>query len=108
MRRIRSIVANVFLFIAAIIDLALAVLLIGIAGFLFGPGPESIHGSTLATAGYAGRRDRLLRGSGCRVSAAPPRKNHGRDADRMAATGRCARSARESAALLTPLNAGVA
>jgi hypothetical protein len=46
-------VANIFLFIAAVIDLALAVILIGISGFLFGPGPESMHGGALATAVYA-------------------------------------------------------
>jgi uncharacterized sodium:solute symporter family permease YidK len=46
-------VANIFLFIAAIVDLALAVILIGISGFLFGPGPESMHGGALATAVYA-------------------------------------------------------
>ena len=44
--------ANVFLFIAAILDLALAVLLIGVSGFLFGSGPESMHGGALATAAY--------------------------------------------------------
>jgi len=46
-------VANVLLFIAAILDVTLAVILIGISGFLFGTGPESMHGGALATAIYA-------------------------------------------------------
>jgi len=45
-------VANVFLFIAAIVDVALAVILIGVSGFLFGSGPESMHGGTLLTVVY--------------------------------------------------------
>ena len=44
--------ASILLFIAAIVDVALAVLLIGISGFLFGSGPESMHGGTLATVAY--------------------------------------------------------
>jgi hypothetical protein len=48
-----STVANVLLFIAAIVDVALAVLLIGVSGFLFGSGPESMHGGALLTVAYA-------------------------------------------------------
>ena len=32
------------LILAAIVDVALAALLIGVSGFLFGSGPESMHG----------------------------------------------------------------
>jgi ABC-type multidrug transport system permease subunit len=42
------------LIIAAIVDLALAALLIGVSGFVFGSGPESVHGGTLLKAAYAG------------------------------------------------------
>ena len=42
------------LIIAAIADLALAALLIGVSGFIFGAGPESMHGGALLAAGYAG------------------------------------------------------
>ena len=51
-RRARA-VGNVLLIIAAIVDVALAALLIGVSGFLFGSGPESMHGGTLLTAAYA-------------------------------------------------------
>ena len=40
------------LVIATIADLALAALLIGVSGFMFGGGPESIHASAMAAAGY--------------------------------------------------------
>ena len=43
---------NFFLVIATIADLALAALLIGVSGFTFGGGPESIHASTMAAVGY--------------------------------------------------------
>jgi hypothetical protein len=45
-------VGSVFLFIAAIIDVVLAVILIGVSGFLFGSGPESMHGGALLTVAY--------------------------------------------------------
>jgi hypothetical protein len=45
--------AKVFLAIAAVIDLALAALLIGVSGFLFGSGPESMHGGGLLLAAYS-------------------------------------------------------
>lgn len=38
--------------IATVADFALAALLIGVSGFLFGSGPESMHGGGLALAGY--------------------------------------------------------
>ena len=44
--------AKVLLVIATIIDLALAALLIGVSGFLFGSGPESMHGGGLLMAAY--------------------------------------------------------
>jgi len=46
-------VSKVFLIVAAIADLALAALLIGVFGFLFGSGPESLHGGSFLTAAYA-------------------------------------------------------
>jgi hypothetical protein len=45
-------VTKVFLSIAAIVDLALAVLLVVVSGFMIGHGPESMNGGTLATVGY--------------------------------------------------------
>jgi len=42
-----------FLLIAAtIVDLALAALLVGVSGFLFGGGPESAHAGSLVATGY--------------------------------------------------------
>lgn len=41
------------LVLAAVIDIALAALLIGVSGFLFGSGPESMHGGALLSAAYA-------------------------------------------------------
>ncbi len=41
-----------FLVIAPIADLALAALLIGVSGFMFGRGPESIHAGAIAAVGY--------------------------------------------------------
>ena len=43
---------KVLLVVAAVVDLALAALLIGVSGFLFGGGPESMHAGTLAVAAY--------------------------------------------------------
>jgi hypothetical protein len=37
-------VVRVLLILAAIVDVTLAALLIGVSGFLFGAGPESMHG----------------------------------------------------------------
>jgi len=45
-------VATVLLVIATIADLALAVLLVSVSGFLFGSGPESAHAGSFAAAGY--------------------------------------------------------
>jgi hypothetical protein len=45
-------VAKFLLVLATIADLALAALLIGVSGFLFGGGPESMHAGALAAAGY--------------------------------------------------------
>ena len=42
------------LIVATIVDLALAALLIGVSGFIFGSGPESTHGGTLLQVAYAG------------------------------------------------------
>ena len=38
--------------VAALIDIALAALLVGVSGFLFGGGPESMHGGGLLMAAY--------------------------------------------------------
>jgi hypothetical protein len=46
-------VTKVLLIVAALIDLALAALLVGVSGFLFGSGPESMHAGPLFTAAYA-------------------------------------------------------
>ena len=40
------------LVIATVIDLALAALLVGVSGFIFGSGPESVHGGSLFLAVY--------------------------------------------------------
>ena len=40
------------LILATLVDLALAALLIGVSGFLFGSGPESVHGGTLLAVAY--------------------------------------------------------
>ena len=41
------------LVLAAIVDLGLAALMIGVSGFLFGAGPESMHGGVWLMAAYA-------------------------------------------------------
>ena len=38
--------------VATIVDLALAALMIGVSGFIFGAGPESAHGGSLLLAAY--------------------------------------------------------
>lgn len=40
------------LIMATIVDLALAALMIGVSGFIFGSGPESAHGGSLLLAAY--------------------------------------------------------
>jgi hypothetical protein len=42
------------LILAAIVDTLLAVLLIAVSGFIFGPGPESSNGDPAAVASWAG------------------------------------------------------
>ena len=42
------------LIVATIVDLALAALLIGVSGFMFGSGPESTHSGALLQVAYAG------------------------------------------------------
>ena len=37
---------------AMLVDLALAALMIGVSGFIFGSGPESAHGGTLLLVAY--------------------------------------------------------
>jgi hypothetical protein len=44
---------KVFLVIAAVVDVAIAALLIGVSGFLFGGGPESMRGGPLGLATFA-------------------------------------------------------
>jgi hypothetical protein len=43
---------KVFLVLAAIVDVAIAALLIGVSGFVFGGGPESYHGGLVFAAAY--------------------------------------------------------
>jgi hypothetical protein len=45
-------VTKVLLVLATVVDLALAALLVGVSGFLFGGGPESMHGGFLTMVGY--------------------------------------------------------
>jgi hypothetical protein len=45
-------VAVALLVLAAIVDLAIAALLIGVSGFLFGGGPESTHGGPVVMVAY--------------------------------------------------------
>jgi hypothetical protein len=45
-------VASVILFVAAVVDLILFVILIGVSGFLFGTGPQSLHGRVLMATVY--------------------------------------------------------
>lgn len=44
--------AKLFLVLATIADLAVAALLVGVSGFMFGGGPESTHAGALAAVGY--------------------------------------------------------
>jgi len=45
-------VTLILLVVAALADIALAALLIGVSGFLFGGGPQSMHGGALLMAAY--------------------------------------------------------
>ena len=44
--------AKVLLIVAALVDLALAVLLIGVSGFILGGGPEGMNANGFAAAAY--------------------------------------------------------
>jgi len=44
--------ARAILIVAALVDVLLAALLIGVSGFILGAGPESLHGDALVTAGW--------------------------------------------------------
>ena len=44
--------AKVVIVLAGIVDVAIAALLIGVSGFIFGEGPESMHGGPAMVAGY--------------------------------------------------------
>ncbi|MGA8971501.1 MAG: hypothetical protein WB499_19980 [Pseudolabrys sp.] len=44
--------AKFLLVLATVVDFALAALLVGVSGFLFGGGPESMHAGFLAMVGY--------------------------------------------------------
>jgi hypothetical protein len=44
---------KVFLVLATIVDLAIAALLIGVSGFVFGGGPESSHEGIVFAAAYS-------------------------------------------------------
>ena len=52
------------LVVATVVDGALAALLVGVSGFWFGGGPESMHAGALAAFAFIRGRDRLPRGSG--------------------------------------------
>jgi hypothetical protein len=45
-------VAKLLLVLATVANGALAALLVGVSGFLFGGGPESMHAGALAATGY--------------------------------------------------------
>jgi hypothetical protein len=45
-------VTKFLLVLATVADLALAALLVGVSGFLFGGGPESMHAGFLTMVGY--------------------------------------------------------
>ncbi|MGB9041933.1 MAG: hypothetical protein WCC81_05625, partial [Pseudolabrys sp.] len=45
-------VAKFLLVLATVVEFALAALLVGVSGFLFGGGPESMHAGFLAKVGY--------------------------------------------------------
>jgi hypothetical protein len=47
-------VLTFLLVVAMLADLALAALLVGVSGFLFGSGPESGHAGSLAAVAYVG------------------------------------------------------
>jgi hypothetical protein len=47
-------VVKLLLVLATIADIALAALLVGVSGFLFGGGPESAHAGGLAAISYVG------------------------------------------------------
>ena len=49
------------LVVAALIDLALAALLVGVSGFVTGGGPESMNAGRVRDGGLLGRRCRLRR-----------------------------------------------
>lgn len=49
-----GIMTTAFLIIAAVADLALAALLVGVSGFMFGSGPESTHAGGWFAAVYWG------------------------------------------------------
>ncbi len=44
--------ANIFLFVASLVDLFLFAVLISISGYLFGTGPQSLHGGALMATVY--------------------------------------------------------
>jgi len=50
---LRSTKANIFLFVAAVVDLFLFAFLISISNYLFGTGPRSLHGGPVLTLVYA-------------------------------------------------------
>ena len=45
--------AKAFLVLATVVDLAIAALLVAVSGFLFGSGPESLHGGPAVAVVYA-------------------------------------------------------
>ena len=49
----RSTKANIFLSVAAVVDLFLFAFLISISSYLFGTGPRSLHGGPMLTLVYA-------------------------------------------------------
>ena len=60
------------LIIAAIVDVALAALMVAVSGFRFGSGPESMHGGVLLSAAYAAGGSPAWRRPLCSISAEKP------------------------------------
>jgi hypothetical protein len=44
----------VLLIVATLVDIGLVLLLVGVSGFVFGHGPESMRGAPAAVAGWSG------------------------------------------------------
>jgi len=86
-----------------IVDLALAALMIGVSGFIFGSGPESAHsGTSLPVAYVAG----VIACVAASVAGFILHRRAKTGTGMLAAGGGRAINASDSGALLTPLSAG--